>query len=250
MKKYIVGFSLLLSLSSCNYAQSNSLALDPINSGNAGEPVDLGAAPDQVDFAVIMEKVIAKNCLSCHSDSGGNRGHLNLETYQNVSQAAADIKELVLDRSMPPRRAAPLTDTQIQMLVTWIDAGAPEKLNTEPAPQPTPLPELPPVVGPEPPPVFTPEPAPEPAPVPVPVGATFEMVFKQVIQPSCLKCHSGEGKGDVNLETYQNVLKFKKEVRETIADGSMPRRSKLTDDQKKLILDWIDAGAPEFEIKK
>lgn len=231
MKKYIVGFSLLLSLSSCNYTQSKSMPLDSIDSG---------LAADQVEFEVVMEKVIANNCLSCHSDAGGNRGELNLETYENIVQAAAEIKDRVSDRSMPPRRSPPLSDAQIQMLITWIDAGAPQKPTIEPAPAPQPTPE------PLPEPTPAPEPAPIVVPVPVPAGTTFEMVFKQVIQSSCLKCHSAEGAGDVNLETYQNVLQFKEAVRETIADGSMPRRSKLTDEQKTLILDWLDAGAPEF----
>jgi len=117
MKKYVVGFSLLLSLSSCNYTQSKSMPLDSVDSGLSSE---------QVDFEVVMQKVMAKNCLSCHSDAGGNRGQLNLETYQNVLQVVAEIKELVSDRSMPPRRSTPLTDEQIRLLVEWMDAGAPE----------------------------------------------------------------------------------------------------------------------------
>jgi mono/diheme cytochrome c family protein len=93
---------------------------------------------------------------------------------------------------------------------------------------------------------------PQPPVIPEPIvpATTYEMVYQQVIQPSCLKCHSGSGSGDVNLETYQNLLQLKDDVRSTIAKGTMPRRSKLTEEQKKLILDWIDAGAPEFGAKK
>jgi len=246
MKKNIVGFSLFLLLASCNYSQSQSLPLDSANSGLSETPQvpDEGKQDGPVDFQVVMDKVMTKSCVGCHSEAGGNRGKLNLETYANVLQAVNDIKERVGDRSMPPRRQTPLTDAQIQMLVEWIDAGAPEKIVTEPVPVPTPTPaptSTPPVVQ--------PPPVPPVVPPPVPAVATYEMVYKQVIQPSCLKCHSGAGSGDVNLETYQNLIQFKADVRRTIAKGSMPRKSKLTDEQKKLILDWIDAGAPEFGAK-
>lgn len=258
MKKFIVGFSFLVLLSSCNYSQSKSMPLDS---------VDSGLATEKVDFSVVMEKVMVKNCLNCHSNAGGNRGGLNLETYEDVIAVAAEIKDLVSSRTMPPRRMTALTDQQIQLLVEWIDAGAPLKAvpdepvpepNPEPTPAPAPVPPPTTVPTPDPvptttPPVVpkpTPEPTPAPVPVPVPVGTTYEMVYKQVIQPSCLKCHSGQGAGDVNLETYQNLIEFKNEVKTTISNGSMPRRSKLTAEQKKLILEWIDAGAPEFGVIK
>lgn len=243
MKKNIVGFSLFLLLASCNYSQSQSLPLDSTNSGLSEEPKlpdDTGKQDGPVDFQMIMDKVMSNSCVSCHSVEGGNRGDLNLETYANVLQAVIVIKERVSERSMPPRRLPPLSDEQIQLLVAWIDAGAPEKIEPEPAPTPEPIPSptpVPPVDPIVPPPI-------------VPDVATYEMVYKQVIQPSCLKCHSGAGAGDVNLETYQNLIQFKVDVRLAIAKGSMPRKSKLTDEQKKLILDWLDAGAPEFGAKK
>lgn len=217
MKKNIVVAGLvftLLNLISCNYKQSNELPLDPVRSG------DSAMKAEEVDFQLVMEKVMANNCVNCHSQEGGNRGELNLETYENVVQVLTEIREQVSDRTMPPRRAPPLSDEQIQLIIAWIDAGAPEKAEG--------------VVSPA---------------DPLPVATNYAIVFTQVIQPSCLKCHSTDDKpskkGHINLETYADLMTVKDDVRRTVADGSMPRRSKLTDEQKKLILDWIDAGAPE-----
>lgn len=221
---------ILLSLAGCNYSQTKGLNLD------SSEAV-LGA--EQIDFEVVNSKIISPTCLMCHSEAGGNRGGLNLETYQNVIDNLDEIQARVLDRTMPPRRIGVLTDEQIKILTDWIAAGAVEKINQPVAPiEPvTPAPTEPPPV------VVNPPPAADP---PVP-ESTFAMVFKQVIEPSCLKCHSDAGGNShrVNLETYANVFRLKADIRNAIVEGSMPRRSKLTDEQKKLILDWIDAGAHE-----
>ncbi len=77
---------------------------------------------------------------------------------------------------------------------------------------------------------------------------TYSEVKKYVLDPSCIKCHSNTNpKGDVTLETYADVIKNLSDVRDDVVDGSMPKRSKLTDEQKTLILEWIKLGAPEFK---
>lgn len=48
MKKYVVGFSLLLSLSSCNYSQSKSMPLDSVDSGLSSEQVDFKGEISQI----------------------------------------------------------------------------------------------------------------------------------------------------------------------------------------------------------
>jgi uncharacterized membrane protein len=81
---------------------------------------------------------------------------------------------------------------------------------------------------------------------PVPTVVYFSDIYTNVLLPRCLACHSApHDAGHVNLENYANFIVAKDEVHAAIASGAMPPRKPLTDDQKKLILDWIEAGAKE-----
>ncbi|KYG70704.1 hypothetical protein AZI85_01875 [Bdellovibrio bacteriovorus] len=210
--------------SGCHYKISKDSAV--VDDGNVGA--------GQVDFAIVMSEVIAPKCLECHSSAGGNRGGVNLETYANVKAEIAAIQSTVANNSMPLNRQ-PLSARQKALLNKWIEAGAPETVTENPpvqAPTPAPPPDMPPeeVVGP---------------------SLDWLTVRTLVVEPKCLNCHSAPtNRGGVNLETYQNVLSNIADVDATIRDGSMPRRTTLTPEQKKLILDWIAAGAPEFSQRK
>jgi uncharacterized membrane protein len=75
-------------------------------------------------FSEVMNKVIKTNCFQCHTEANGNRGGLNLETYQNIFDNRHAIKFEVENGTMPTRRGTPLTTEQKQMLLTWIEQGA------------------------------------------------------------------------------------------------------------------------------
>lgn len=235
MKK-VLWTLVFLSLAACNY-KLEKLSAPPRVSGE--EVMN----QTQLDFALVMEKVIQPKCLECHAAAGGNRGGVNLETYAAVFLNLADVKADIEDGSMPKRRQ-PLTQAQKDLILNWIAAGAPEKANS-PTPTPTPAPVTPaPQPQPTPTPV-TPPPSPEPEPV-GPEVLDYATVKAQVIDRACLKCHSAPAnRGDVNLESYEEVLKNIVDIKLDVEDGSMPKRSTLTPEQKSLILDWIAAGAPE-----
>lgn len=68
-----------------------------------------------------------------------------------------------------------------------------------------------------------------------------------VFDPACIRCHSAPvNRAGVNVETYQNVVKNLNRIDAAIKSGFMPLGGSLTALQKKLILEWIEAGAPEF----
>ncbi|MDZ4085147.1 MAG: cytochrome c, partial [Bdellovibrionales bacterium] len=74
----------------------------------------------------------------------------------------------------------------------------------------------------------------------------FSSVYRAVIEPACLKCHSSpDNDGDVNLETYQEVFKHRVMIEKTVRDGSMPKKKSLSTQQKELLLQWLQAGASE-----
>ena len=231
---------LVTSLVGCNYkvtkqqdaADSN---VDNLNNDNSNTPLS---------YSVVSDKVLSKNCVGCHSATGGNKGHINLESYENVKSNIAKIRDEVANKTMPPRKK--LNDSDINLILKWIDAGATEDgsavLTPDPAPTtPTPLPPPAPPTTPAPPVIQIPE---------DPKEITFAMVKTVLLEPKCLKCHSeaGGNKGDVNLETYQNMILNIQDAWDDLTDGSMPRGSDktLTNDQKNIFFRWYDAGHLEF----
>jgi len=80
--------------------------------------------PQKIDYQMVSSKVIGPRCISCHSDQGGNRAGINLETYENVFNERSGIKKQISNGTMPTGR--PLTSTQKQMILTWLNNGAPE----------------------------------------------------------------------------------------------------------------------------
>ncbi|HRO68690.1 MAG TPA: hypothetical protein PL182_14045, partial [Pseudobdellovibrionaceae bacterium] len=62
-----------------------------------------------MDFNSVYQAVIRPKCATCHSASGGNRGGVNLETYENVFANRSAVQSAVQGGFMPPRSAAGLT---------------------------------------------------------------------------------------------------------------------------------------------
>lgn len=224
---------------------------NPPDTGSEDEEIPPGIKPEEISYKLINAKVLAKHCVGCHSEAGGNKGDLNLENYKNVFEVKAEIRAEVFNRTMPPKKfpKLKLNDTQVQFILDWIDFGAKEEAEVEPPAPPVTKPptDEPPVVVV--PPVVTEPPISEPPSATEPAKIYFAEVFEKVIQTNCLKCHSTAGgdKGDLNLETYQNIFDYKEDIASDVDSGQMPPRrgTALTSEQKTLILDWIKQGALE-----
>lgn len=83
-------------------------------------------SPTTFTYEMVNTAVIQPRCISCHSDAGGNRGEVNLETYENVAALAPDIEAAILSGSMPRPRNKPLTTEQKEMILKWISIGFPK----------------------------------------------------------------------------------------------------------------------------
>lgn len=82
------------------------------------------ADPDRPIFSEVFSLVIGPKCATCHSIAGGNRGGLNLETYDNVKAQIALVKDAVGAGWMPPRSRPPLTPDERDLVLKWIEQGA------------------------------------------------------------------------------------------------------------------------------
>lgn len=218
--KHLLGGLFAMTLVACTY---------DINKNPGGGETALALPPGSTpSYAQVNAAVIQAKCATCHGVSGGNRGGLNFESYENVLAAANSIAGAVNAGSMPPRTAPALSAGEKDLLLGWITAGAPREgqsgnAGTPPGTQPTPNP--------------TPSPPSQPE-------MTFASVYERVLQPSCVGCHGT--RGGVNLETYDNVLDHKQDIVDAVETGFMPPRSRtpLTPEQKQHLLSWIQAGAP------
>jgi uncharacterized membrane protein len=83
--------------------------------------------PSDLNYASINQRIIEPYCLGCHSVAGGNRGGINLETYDAIASRLPSIRRTVVEqRTMPPSSSPQLPAEAITMLDAWLTAGAPE----------------------------------------------------------------------------------------------------------------------------
>ena len=100
-----------------------------VAAGNAPAPAANGVPTYADEIARLMQR----RCVDCHHPGG--IGPFSLLTYRQTEGRAEMIKEVVMQRRMPPWHADPhvgkfkndrrLTDAEIETLVRWIDNGRP-----------------------------------------------------------------------------------------------------------------------------
>ena len=74
-------------------------------------------------FAADVNPIIQNNCAigGCHGN-GNNNGPGPLVTFDQIKNAASQIKTSVVNKTMP--RGSTLSNAQIQAISCWIDNGA------------------------------------------------------------------------------------------------------------------------------
>jgi len=114
---------LFMILTACGY-QNTILPTDAeLANNDTNKPTS-----DTLDYATVKSKVFQNYCYRCHSSDGGNKGQVNLETYENVKELAQTINDEVSSGRMP--KEAPFLPTKLkQFLLHWIESGAPETLS-------------------------------------------------------------------------------------------------------------------------
>lgn len=119
-----------------NYNYANS----PDSKSNTNTPVNL-------DYQTVRSQVFEAYCFKCHSQSAGNKAGINFESYQSTLAAGLSvIRDAIATDFMPQRGTLPLPLKNL--LISWIDAGAPEvasdQKNTPPGSDPNSPPTPPP----------------------------------------------------------------------------------------------------------
>jgi len=86
--------------------------------------------------------------------------------------------------------------------------------------------------------------------------------IKQILISKCVVCHkSPDGEAPFSLETYQDVKKRSRTIKEVVQSGFMPpwmadshyqdfaNNRQLSQEEKEKIINWIDSGAPPGKDK-
>lgn len=89
----------------------------------APEPPAPAPTEPQLDYATVYSQVIEPMCLRCHTQPKPRAG-VSLDTYENTLKNISGIQEQVEQGMMPPRDS--LTPEQMNLLLNWIKAGAPQ----------------------------------------------------------------------------------------------------------------------------
>jgi uncharacterized membrane protein len=208
-KVYILFF--LITAQSCNYrtvqgSSQNTTAQDEINVFELSN-----------NYESVQQIVISKQCLQCHSESGGNKGNLNLETYSSIRNNLNQIMFRVIEKNDMPEGG--LSQADYQLMKLWIESGAPEKNTANGANKP--------IAGP----------------------LDWIKIKNQILVKNCLDCHSG-GNADANLDlSSAEAFKFNltKIIERTVVKQDMPPEpyTALTANERQALLKWISQGFPQ-----
>lgn len=176
----------------------------------------ISASSLSLDFPSVQMSVLGPQCLSCHSNAGGNKGGLSLETYQQARSSMSRIYYRSIEKKdMPPN---PMTAEQYELLKSWIEAGAPEK-NLRGSVQV--------IKGP----------------------INWTVIRDQVLKNSCLDCHSGkDAHGELDLESLEVVKKNINAIFDSaVVKQSMPLEpyAALSESEKQALMKWISQGMPQ-----
>lgn len=168
------------------------------------------------NYQSVNEKVISSQCLGCHSVAGGNKGHLNLESYENIRANLNQIIYRVLEVKDMPQNGLGVSD--MALMDMWLTSGAPEK-NTQ---------------------IVTPT-----------LKGPFNwlVVRDQILKRNCLDCHSSTTpEAGLDLSDYDQFKNnYAKIFDRTFVKQDMPPEpyDGLSAIEKQALLKWISQGFPK-----
>ena len=189
-----------------------------------------------------IDQLITAKCAACHVNS--QLGDLSLKTYaaalEGGKSGAAIVPNdpdtsVIVQIQSKGGHAGQLTTDELNRVIAWIKAGAPETVGAvTPATTPTP----------------------EPTPIASATAEGWTGGIDQLITAKCAACHVNSQLGDLSLKTYAAALKGGKSGAAIVPndpDTSVivqiqskgGHAGQLTTDELNRVIAWIKAGAPE-----
>ncbi|MEX2130008.1 MAG: hypothetical protein WD772_00865, partial [Pseudohongiellaceae bacterium] len=110
---------------------------------STGDAVTYSFKDTAVSYSQDVASIIADNCATCHRTGGV--APFAMDSHAMVRGWSPMIREVVMTKRMPPaqvdphvgkfRNAMNLSDTEVQKLIAWVDAGAPIDGESDPLAQ-------------------------------------------------------------------------------------------------------------------
>jgi uncharacterized membrane protein len=170
-----------------------------------------------LDYNTIHSQVIQGYCLNCHSNTNGNQGNLNLETYASVKINADRIYYRTIEMKNMPS-VYNLKPMDYQLLKDWLEAGSPERANGQ---------------------------------RPINLNGkniNWDFIQKEIFYFRCLECHSQPNPiTNLDLENIEVVKsKITKIFEKTIliSDAQDNTHQALSPNEKLALMKWISLGMP------
>ena len=72
---------------------------------------------------------------------------------------------------------------------------------------------------------------------------SYNLINQNIFVPKCTSCHGSSG--GVSLETYSDTIQALAKIKESVfITQTMPKKSFLTDEEKRQLWNWIEMGGP------
>ena len=183
----------------------------------------------EISYYSTAKPLLDRYCVSCHSDEGIAAGlsPLLMESYSQVVGKRSAMVYVLEGGSMPPQGFAGLSSTETELLLAWLDDGAPKG-----DPSQTPL-------------------------VEVSGQYTYQRDVRQIIEEKCVGCHTPGGIAPFALDTYESIRSLSAAAAFSIQNDTMPpwpptegytsylNRRGLTQEQEYILLDWLTGDMPQ-----
>ena len=97
-----------------------------LQQGCGNEQFTPGVNCEEVTFSGNVERIFRNSCAlpECHVPSNPER--VDFTVFANIRAEGEEIIPWVERRSMPPAGAEPITQTEIEEIVCWIESGTPD----------------------------------------------------------------------------------------------------------------------------
>ena len=191
------------------------------SSGGGGSPAvqNLGT-PQPMTYHGHTKSIIDSRCVTCHREGG--QAPFSLEGYSRVVAKRSAMAYVLENHSMPVPGFARLTDPERELLLQWLKEGAAEGDAGEVASTPY----------------------------------TYYGQVKKILDTRCASCHSPGAIAPFSLNDYDSVYAVRAAIAHQVDTGAMPpwpptdhymplkSKRSLDDDERALLLSWIDGGAP------
>lgn len=196
------------------------------DSANTGSASAVAAAPSEpaITYYSTAQPILERYCVSCHQEGG--IAPFALETHSQVKSKLSAMVYVLEADTMPPQGFAHHSDEEGQLLLQWLEKGAP--------------------LG-----------SPGDAPALVTSEFTYHADVRPIVEEKCVKCHEVDGIAPFPLETYEQVRDVAAAAAFSIENGTMPPwpptpgytpfkdERRLDDEEKYALLQWLASDMPE-----